>query len=203
MAAIRSYAEFYGQVGFLNRYRPPTATRAKPHPIPEGMAAIFAMVRLAKEPHHKALVALCGLCGLRVDEAVTIEARHVSLEKMCIIVPGKGGKTRRVPLTWEAFNAINLAYAIAMRDGETLVKLSNSGARKRITALGKAAGLKNGVASHDLRSTLATASYDASKDLRAVQEILGHSDPKTTQGYVESTFDSMRSAIQHHADEVA
>lgn len=197
LGTFRSYAEHHGRPGFLRKYRSPSTTRPKPHPIPEGMVAIHRMIDAARKPEQKALLALCGLCGLRVEEAINIRPCHVDLKQMLIVFSGKGSKVRRVPLSYEAFLAMGEAYSRALAKGTTLTGYSQSGARKFIRAAGRKAGLKNELASHDLRATLATASYKRSKDLRAVQEILGHDDPKTTQRYVETTFDDMRDAITH------
>ena len=46
-----------------------------------------------------------------------------------------------------------------------------------------------------MRATLATAAYDKSLDLRAVQEILGHADPRTTMTYTKVAMKARRSAI--------
>jgi integrase len=167
------------------------------------MKGVFRLLEVCRTPQEKALVAFCGLAGLRVAEACSVRPEDVDIEGRVILVyNGKGGKTRRVPLTTQAGLAMQRALAEAVaRDLPTVVGMTEDQARKLITRLGKRAGLARPIASHDLRATLATASYRRSGDLLAVQEILGHSDPKTTRIYIEESFESMAEAMDHHPDD--
>ena len=58
-----------------------------------------------------------------------------------------------------------------------------------------AAELAPGYSTHTLRHRCATTAYAATRDLRAVQELLGHAKPETTAGYVRVPDNAMRAAV--------
>lgn len=192
LAACRSWARWARWSDTLDRYRAPKAAQAQPHPLPGGMGDIAAMLRVAGRNDRRAvLVALCGLCGLRVSEALAVRSVDVNVAQMMLLVRGKGDKQRRVPISPAAWSEISRRFVHAST--APLVPMFDSQARRSIKSLGQRT-LNRDVASHDLRATFATAAYEQSLDLRAVQELLGHSDPKTTMVYV-AVSDSAKRAI--------
>lgn len=196
MTALRGYAKAAGVERPLARYRGPKATKAEPHPLPEGIPGVMKMIAATPEKEHRALLALCGLCGLRVSEAVSIRPAHIDLEKMVLLFTGKGARDREVPISSGAMLYILPCYKSAVRENATLVRLCESAARKAIRRAGDRAGLSRTVASHDLRATFATAVYEKSgKDIRAVQELLGHASVTTTEGYV-GVKEKLRFAVE-------
>lgn len=196
LTSFRSYATYCGApAGFLAGYRAPIADRPKPHPIPEGIPGVLAMLKTTRNPRHKALITLTGLMGLRVGEAISIRPEHFLFPDMVLVVRGKGDKTRRVPINATAWINLHFAYEIALARGTTLVDRGDRGARKAITRHAQNAGLGH-VKSHDMRATLATAAYQTSGDIRAVQEILGHASVVTTQVYTNVTERDMRTALE-------
>lgn len=199
LASLRSWARHNGQPTFLSGYRAPTAAPAMPHPIPEGTEGVVRMiesVRARRSPHHRALVALTGLCGLRVEEAVRVRAIDFRLrdDGRWLRVYGKGSKERDVPITDKAWEYLERAVEEAAMTGATVAKLTNRGARAAIARHARAAGLSRPVAAHDLRHTAATAFYGVTGDLRAVQGLLGHGSSQTTEGYVAVTAAQLRTA---------
>lgn len=197
LGTIRVWAKWRGKYGFLAEYNPPTPARPTPHPIPEGIDGVLRMIRSSRNPRHQALCVLTGLLGLRVDEAVNAAPADFDLSnpaEVSLTVRGKGDKTRVVPVGDTAYGFLAKRIEDARRDGETLTRLTNGGARYAIPRHARNAGLSRHVASHDMRSTFATAAWDRSHDLRAVQELLGHADSKTTERYTLVTAAAMRSA---------
>lgn len=193
---LRRYAEWAGcPTVFLAKYKTPVPPPAQPHPIPEGVDGVLAMIASTNNPRHKALCALTGLVGLRIDEAVNVEPSHFNINQT-LTVRGKGDKTRIVPISDGVMEILQPAYQLALKNGTTLVDRTESGARKSIRRHGRRAGLERAISSHDMRATAATAMYDNTKDLRAVQEILGHSDAKTTQGYTGVSEAARRAAVE-------
>ncbi len=180
---------------FLANYKPPTPAAHQPHPIPEGIDGVKAMIARTRNPLHKALITLTGLMGLRVDEAIHVLPEHFDLIEMTLKIRGKGDKTRVIPISDVAWSHLHGRYIDACAADAAMVPYTNSGARKAITRHGRNAGLSRPISSHDMRATLATAAYRNSKDLRAVQELLGHADARTTQVYTEVSMESMRSAV--------
>lgn len=193
VTAVRSFSKWAGMPAMMD-YSSPTAPRAQPHPLPEGIEGVVAMINATGDPRAVALIALCGLAGLRVNEARTLRSCDISILDKTIKVRGKGDKTRIVPLSNACLFYIMPAWCEAEVSGTTLVEMGDRNARRVVTGAGEKAGLERRVSSHDLRSTFATAAYNKSKDIRAVQELLGHADINTTEGYIGVTMDKMREA---------
>lgn len=196
LSSIRSWARWVDPgINFMARYRAPKVTETPPHPIPEGIDGVKRMIASTRNPRHRALCVLTGVLGLRVDEAVNVKPSDFDLNEMELKVRGKGDKTRVVPVTPFVWKHIERAYDMAVKNGTTLVRLSNSGARKAIPRHGRNAGLSRPIRSHDMRSTAATAMYAATHDLRATQEVLGHANAQTTQRYTLVSKNAMRAAV--------
>lgn len=195
LGTVRSWAKASGApASILAGYKAPKPSPPQPHPIPEGIDGVVAMIRSSRNPRHRALCALTGLMGLRVGEAIGVRPEHFSVPDHTLTVRGKGDKTRVVPVSLAAWAFIVPAYGLASKNGGTLVPLTNRGARAAITRHARNAHLSRHVASHDMRATFATAAYGKTKNLRAVQELLGHADAKTTQVYTGVSMADMREA---------
>jgi site-specific recombinase XerD len=192
LSTWRSFARFMGEPILVN-YVGPRVPEPTPHPIPEGIDGVLRMIKSTRNPKHRALCALTGLLGLRVNEAINVRPEDFRQEVVTIdgvattvrilrVVYGKGDRQRDVPVSESAWTHI-ARQADRTPPGVPLVEMTNRGARAAISRHARNAGLSRHVSSHDMRATLATAAYDKTKDLRAVQEILGHADSKTTQIY--------------------
>lgn len=185
LTSIKAFCTWAGwAMNDLSEYKPPPGVPTNPHPLPEGIEGVRRMIEQCGRPNHRALVALCGLVGLRVAEALNVEASHIDVSSMQITVIGKGDKTRFLPISDEAWTYIMPSLIQAGVNGTKLVMMGDRTARSLITRLGERAGLRRAVASHDLRATFATEVYNQTLDMRLVQELLGHSSVETTQGYV-------------------
>lgn len=105
-------------------------------------------------------------------------------------VHGKGGKDRVVPLREELANDLR-----ALPPGWAFP--SPSGGHLTEHHVGKiiARVLPGGWTAHTLRHRFATVAYAGTRDLLAVQEMLGHAKPETTRGYVQLPADALRAAI--------
>lgn len=197
LGTFRVWAKWMGIPEFLAAYKPPTPDKARPHPIEEGIPAITAMIEASgTNDQRRALVALCGLCGLRLHEALAVRPKDIDYERRTLSVRGKGDKSRTVPISEQAWESIMPAVGAAVIYETTLVNLKDRWARQVLTSLARRAGVARAVSSHDLRATLATAAYTQSKDLRAVQELLGHSSSVTTELYTGITSAAMRAAVE-------
>lgn len=217
ISSLRSFGRWiFDDDRFLRQYRAPTPPPMEPHPVSGGIPAVRIMISQARQPHHKALLALCGLLGLRVSEARSITPMSFTIDgnrgataggigtmdtahSVKLTVRGKGDKTRTLdvhPEVWKIlFPAFRDAWHHDFRGTGPceLVPLSDRGARAYISRHGLRETGET-VASHDLRSTFATASYEAGKDLAATQELMGHSDINQTKGYTLISDDAKRRA---------
>jgi integrase/recombinase XerC len=146
----------------------------------------------------RAIMELFYSSGLRLDELVRLDLRDLDLADRTVRVIGKGSKTRILPVGRKALEAMRAWYrertSLAGVD-ETAVFVSANGARlkhravqRRIAYWARRKGLPARVYPHLFRHSFATHLLESSKDLRGVQELLGHADISTTQIYTHLDF---------------
>ena len=147
----------------------------------------------------KAMFELLYGSGLRVGELVALDMADVDLSVGRVRVTGKGNKTRLVPIGTAAVTAINcyLPYRQLWVKGEDNAlfiseklgtRLSTRAVQQRLKVAAKRAGIAQNLYPHLLRHCFASHMLSGSGDLRAVQEMLGHSDISTTQIYTHVDF---------------
>lgn len=206
MTSIRCFAREMFGLQVLVDYRGPKAAPNSPHPIPEGMAAVDAMIACASKMEHKTLIALCGRMGCRIQEALDITPDDFDMRANVLRIRGKGDVTRFVPISERAWETLAPSAVVAMAARSTLVPLHERYARKIITDTaarvrlpndeGELVPLKRHISSHDLRATFATAIYDESNgNIRLVQLLLGHRLVTTTQVYVGIEAAALQEAV--------
>ena len=137
-------------------------------------------------------------CGLRVSELVGVQITQLELSVGEVRVIGKGSKERIVPIGQAAIAALSVWLPFrneVIAPDEKCVFVSNRGvglttrtAQKRLRACAVARGIDFNVHPHMLRHSFATHILESSGDLRAVQELLGHSNISTTQIYTHLDF---------------
>lgn len=180
----------------MRDYSAPSPAKSQPHPLPEGMEGVRRLIDVARNDQQRALIALCGMLGCRVAEALSVHPSDFNTGEMLLTIRGKGDKTRVVPISSMAWQVLAMPVTRAMCEGRGVIDYKDRFARRVITDLGVKAGLKRHISSHDLRATFATAVYDKTLDLRVTQELLGHSSSQTTELYTGVTADSMRKAVE-------
>ncbi len=152
-----------------------------------------------------AIVELLYATGMRVTELSELDRSHIDHGSRLIRVLGKGGVERMVPYGAPAQQSLDawLAARPALArpgSGDALLLGARGGRfgprsiRERVHAVTRAAGVRE-VAPHALRHTAATHLLDGGADLRAVQEVLGHSSLTTTQRYTHISGDRLRAAF--------
>ncbi|MFL5843453.1 MAG: tyrosine recombinase [Solirubrobacteraceae bacterium] len=151
------------------------------------------------ELRDRAMFELAYSSGLRAEELVTLDIGSVDFDAEEVRVEGKGSKTRIVPAGESALRAI-ADYAErgrpaleANRSGaapspslflsKSGRRLSTSDVRRRLRVWARQAAVAGKVHPHALRHSFATHLLDGGADLRAIQELLGHSSISTTQIY--------------------
>lgn len=197
LTSLKSFAVWAKWGPLFEDYSAPTPARGKPHPLPEGIEGVRRMIAYAHCDRHAALIALCGLCGLRIGEALKVRPSHFDLNEMTLVIYGKGDKERVVPVSETAWEVLQVPVTRAFVEHDALVVgLRDRYARAVVTRLALHAGLRRRVSSHDLRATFATAVYDKTLDQRLVQELLGHTSGTTTEIYTQRTIPQMRSGVE-------
>ena len=149
-----------------------------------------------------ALLELLYGSGLRISEALGLNVGDLRPESGHVRVMGKGSKERVVPLSDTCIAA--LARYLAVRadippvHGERAVFLGRRGKRldrrqaaRILEERAQEAGIPQHVSPHDLRHSFATHLLEGGADLRAVQELLGHSRISTTQRYTHLNLDTL------------
>jgi integrase/recombinase XerC len=134
--------------------------------------------------------------GLRLAELRAVNLQDVDGQQSLITVTGKGNKMRTLPIGKAALKAISAYLAHRPSEGdEQALFLSSRGTRisersiqARMQLLARRNGLGRDVHPHMLRHSFASHLLESSGDLRAVQELLGHSDISTTQIYTHLDF---------------
>ena len=146
----------------------------------------------------RAMLELIYSCGLRLAEVVGLDLKDLDLRDAMLEVTGKGGKGRRLPVGRHAVDALQgwLARRRELAPSvETALFVSRLGRRisrrsvaARLAGRALERGLGGRVHPHMLRHSFASHLLESSGDLRAVQELLGHSDISTTQVYTHLDF---------------
>jgi integrase/recombinase XerD len=144
--------------------------------------------------------------GLRVSELVTLTVAAARRDPRFLVVRGKGGKERLVPLGRPARRALDAYLAVRDRflkdDTESRWLFPSRGAEGHLTrrrcgqlvaGLARETGLK--VSPHVLRHAFASHLVDRGADLRSVQEMLGHADIATTQIYTHVQSERLRRLV--------
>src|SRR5690606_6246388 len=97
------------------------------------------------------LIALCGLCGLRISEARSLKATDIDLQRMTITVRGKGDRFRDVPISSNAWRYMVTRFLLSISDPQKpLIAIPDRQAREAITSAAKRANISRRVSSHDL-----------------------------------------------------
>ena len=142
--------------------------------------------------------------GLRISELVSVNLMDMDFGASTIhIVNGKGGRSRLLPLGRKAIEAIRAWLLLrdefikddemALFVGKTGSRLSTRNVQLRLERWRKRQGLQGRLHPHMLRHSFASHMLESSQDLRAVQELLGHSNISTTQVYTHLDFQHLAS----------
>jgi integrase/recombinase XerC len=207
LAGLRSFGRFLeregkGKVGALSAIRAPKVGKTLPKPLPMAAAKRLADAdERAGETRETwvlardaAVMALLYGSGLRISEALGLKRRDVPKpgEGDVLVVTGKGNKTRMVPVLQNVLQLIEDYTAICPYalppEGPTFVGARGGPLSPRIIQLAMARlrgalGLPDSATPHALRHSFATHLLSRGGDLRAIQELLGHSSLSTTQIY--------------------
>jgi integrase/recombinase XerD len=220
VVAVRGLHKFAVREGLATtdparEVRPPTLPKRLPKAI--GVAEVERLLAAAgglgedttevDDPlrvRDRALLEMLYGTGARISEAVGLDVDDLDLDAATVLLRGKGGKERLVPVGSYAAQAVR-AYLVRARPvlaakgrGLPAVFLNARGGRlsrqSAWTVLQHAAGRAGltGISPHTLRHSFATHLLDGGADIRVVQELLGHASVTTTQVYTLVTVDRLR-----------
>ncbi|STZ75797.1 site-specific tyrosine recombinase [Bergeriella denitrificans] len=157
----------------------------------------------------KAFLELMYATGLRVSEAVSLTKENIDFERGRIVLIGKGGKQREVPMNSEAADWMMRYWHEArpqLLKGRLcpafFVSQKRSGMTRQLAWMivkeyAAAAGIED-LSPHGLRHAFATHLVNGSADLRSVQAMLGHADLSTTQIYTHVANQRLQDTVHAH-----
>ncbi|AHC26168.1 MULTISPECIES: site-specific tyrosine recombinase XerD [Mycobacteriaceae] len=217
LVAVRGLHRFLAiegvvEVDVARAVKPPTPSRRLPKSlsVDEVLALLEAAGgdRDADGPlslRNRALLELLYSTGARISEAVGLDVDDVDTEYRSVLLRGKGGKDRLVPVGRPAISALD-AYLVRGRPelarrgkGTPAIflnarggRLSRQSAWQVLQDAAAAAGIASAVSPHTMRHSFATHLLEGGADVRVVQELLGHASVTTTQIYTLVTVSALR-----------
>jgi integrase/recombinase XerD len=208
LVAVRGLHKFAVREGLValdpaREVKPPAAPRRLPKALP-----VDDVLRLLETPsglRDRALLEVLYSTGARISEAVGLDLDDIDATERTVLLDGKGGKQRLVPIGRPALDALD-AYLVRARPGLAAGgrgspavflnvrggRLSRQSAWQTLKVAAERAGLTATVSPHTLRHSFATHLLEGGADVRVVQELLGHASVTTTQIYTLVTVNTLR-----------
>jgi integrase/recombinase XerD len=177
--------------------------------IPEVLTVeeVEALLRAAVDVRDRAILYTMYASGLRASEVCALNFFDVQEEK--VLVQGKGGKERVVPIAKVATEAIEV-YIQAWEgswgkcERSSPLFLSKRGKRldremiwRIVKKYAELAGIRKNISPHTLRHSFATHLLENGADLRIIQEMLGHKDISTTDRYTHISKRHLKNAFEN------
>lgn len=205
-------AEGLAELDVARAVKPPTPGRR----LPKSLTVDEVLALLAGAGGHsasdgpltlrnRALLELLYSTGARISEAVGLDVDDIDTHDRSVLLHGKGGKQRLVPVGRPAVQAVDVYLVrgrpdLARRGRGTPAmflnarggRLSRQSAWQVLQDAAARAGITSGVSPHTLRHSFATHLLDGGADVRVVQELLGHASVTTTQIYTLVTVHALR-----------
>lgn len=172
--------------------------------------ALVAAIDLSKPEgmRNKAMIEVLYGCGLRVTELITLKISDLNVAQEYIKVTGKGNKERIIPIGETALKFVGIylnevrVHLKIKKGNEDFIFLNRLGTRlSRISVftmvkdLAVQIDLKKSISPHTFRHSFATHLIEGGADLRAVQEMLGHSSITTTEVYTHLDRDYLKGVV--------
>jgi len=217
LIAVRGFHRFAAAEGLTaddvaRAVKPPTPTRRLPKSI--SVDDVVALLEGAGGDsdtdgplslRNRALLEVLYSTGARISEAVGLDVDDVDVQSRSVLLRGKGGKQRLVPIGRPAVSALDAYFVRGRPDlarrGKGLPaiflnarggRLSRQSAWQVLQDAAERAGIAASVSPHTLRHSFATHLLEGGADVRVVQELLGHASVTTTQIYTLVTVSALR-----------
>ena len=162
---------------------------------------VFRIIDFTPNLKHKTLLALIYSSGLRISEALNIKAQDIDSDRMLIHIKNAKGKKDRYTLLSNKVLVLLREYYSIYKPKEYLFEGQYGGqysSRSAQIVLQKAAlkvGITKRISLHTLRHSFATHLLESGTDLRYIQDLLGHSSPKTTMIYTHVSSTSLKKIV--------
>lgn len=203
LSSVKSFFKFLYRQGLI-RINP--ALDIKTPKLPKRLPKFLTQAQVQEvldkfslSKRDKAILELLYSCGLRASELVGLNINDIDFFNEEIKVMGKGGKERIVPFGEKAKRALKEYLEEVKEKGSKAVFLNKRGERLSTRSLQRivnrilsALADASGINPHIFRHSFATHLLERGCDLRAVQELLGHSSLATTQFYAHLTPERLK-----------
>ncbi len=176
----------------------------------EEIVTMLESIDLSQQFGHrnKAIIEIMYGCGLRVSEVISLNISDIYIKDEFIRVFGKGDKERLVPIGKKALKELSY-YTRGERLHQEIkpkftdkvfisargTSLTRQSVFLLVKSLAEKAGIKKTISPHTLRHSFATHLLEGGADLRAVQQMLGHSSISTTEIYTHVSDEYLRDVI--------
>lgn len=193
---IKKYFLFKGMdIGALDLIRP---KKEKKLPVVLSKAEVRSLMDVTHNVKHRTLLSLVYSGGLRIGEAIQLKVDDIDSKRMLIHIRGGKGKKDRYTLLSQSFLETLRQYyrqyqpKVYLFEGQNSATYSTSSAQWVLRNAVLRAGIRKEVSLHTLRHSFATHLLENGTDIRYIQELLGHSSPKTTMIYTHVTENSIK-----------
>jgi site-specific recombinase XerD len=222
LVAVRSWLKWLAKEGLIdkdlsNGITLPKLEQRLPKPIdPDELARLLAALPSSTllEKRNRALVHFLISTGCRISEALGLDRTDIPRQGNRLVVTGKGSKQRPVYLTEDAKSAIE-DYLAAREDASMALfvnfdrsvqddrgrRLTAAGARHIVRRIRRLLGAWSFKSPHVARHTAATTLLEVTGgDVRLVQEVLGHANLNTLQGYTKIVDSRKQEAYKRYQE---
>ena len=218
-SSVRAFFKFLFQNDYISinpaqMIETPHLSRKLPDVLSvEEIDAIIDAVDLKRPDgyRNRAIIEVLYSCGLRVSELVNLKLSDIFSTQKFIRITGKGDKQRLVPISEKALQEIGnylnfVRNEQKIKEGfEDILFLNRRGGKLTrnmifiiVKELTQKAGIIKNVSPHTFRHSFATHLVEGGADLRAVQEMLGHSSITTTEIYTHVSNAYLRDTILNY-----
>lgn len=159
---------------------------------------VLKIIDSAENLKHKTLLALIYSAGLRISEALNIKPKDIDSVRMLIHIKNAKGKKDRYTLLSEKVLLLLREYYLVYKPKQYLFEgqfggmYSSRSAQIILKQAAEKAGIRKSITLHTLRHSFATHLLESGTDLRYIQDLLGHSSPKTTMIYTHVSNDTLK-----------
>ena len=213
--SVNSQRQFISAVKQLKAFMPSLAVddftlerprRSKLLPTVLSKEEVLQLLVNTRNLKHRAALTLIYSSGLRISELINLKLADIDIARRQIFIRSGKGRKDRIVVFAESFLPMYQNYRATYQpktyfiEGNPGVKYSSSSIRAVIKRSAQRAGITKRVTPHTLRHSFATHLLENGVDIRHIQELLGHSSPKTTMIYTHVSRKDILS-IQSPLDE--
>lgn len=186
------------------RIKPPKKEKRLPKAL--SIEELEMMREACKTVRQRTMLEALYATGCRLSEVHDLDRSDIEFNTQSCRVIGKGNKEREVYFSFKAIyhlkkylkGRMDIVPALIITERQPYRRLSHRGIQREISIIAKCAGIQRKVSPHTLRHTFATLTLNNGADLVAVQELLGHENPATTQIYASISAERKREQHKKH-----